>query len=113
MTGLESRKNVPTPIDEALKESLLQKRQILPYVEQLQADLSLQLTGDYPNTSLKEEYVYESLYNFSCLKEKDIKKMSKKELAAKLNVLETEDQDSLLRNGLLSGREDEFWSFIG
>lgn len=99
------------PIDEILKGILLSGRQIPPWAEQLYADLSLELTGDYPERSLENRFTYQELWPFSEMSGEDIGTLTPAELAKKIAQLETEDQDKLLEK-IPKGLEDAFWKFI-
>ena len=100
-----------TPINEILKSVLLGERQIAPWIEQLHADLSLELTGDYPREPLEKRSTYQELWPFSKMSIEDISKLSTAELAEKLAMLETEDQDMLVGK-IPRELEDAFWKLI-
>jgi hypothetical protein len=99
------------PIEQAIKNILLEDRQIPPWLENMFADVSLELTGDYPTKPIEENPVYQTLWYFSKMTPEEIHGLDEQKLGRTLSMLEAEDQDDLARR-LPSDLAEEFWHLI-
>lgn len=96
------------PIEQAVKNVLLEKKQTPPWLGNMFADVCLELAGEYPQKPIEEKKVYETLWGFSKMTPEEISELDKNKLASMLAMLETEDQDDLVRR-LSKNFEKDFW----
>lgn len=104
-----NERNKEVPFEEIVKQVLLSARKRPYHIESTYTNLIVSMTGEYPQSPLPEEPVYKALM-FGCglnYSDEDVKKLTKQELARELWLMETEDQDALVR--LLPNFEKKFW----
>lgn len=107
-----SERKKEIPFEEVIKQVLLSNRKRPYYVESAYTNIVVLITGECPQSPLPEEPVYKALmfgYGLNYDVE-DVKKLSKKELARELWLMESEDQDALVR--LLPNFENKFWRLV-
>lgn len=103
--------SVEIPIEQAIKNVLLEKRKVPPWLENIFVNVSLELTGDYPKDPIEGKAVYKTLWYFSKMTPEQISELDKSKLGSALAILETEDQDDLVRR-LPTNLEKDFWDFV-